>query len=226
MIFSRTAKTDAIARVADTIENLLVNNRAVLWLVSGGSAVELQVAVMEQLAQKVPESLDKLTILPIDERYGPAGHANSNSAQMRTAGFNPKNATWIDVLAHGKAQAAVIENYKTTIERVLRQPHIVVASLGLGADGHTAGILPDSPAVFDAVAPVVAYQWADHNRMTLGLSRLRQIDVAFVFAYGEGKQEALQRLQANQEPLSALPAKVLYDIPNVTVYNDYIESEG
>jgi 6-phosphogluconolactonase/glucosamine-6-phosphate isomerase/deaminase len=100
-----------------------------------------------------------------------------------------------------------------------------MATMGLGQDGHTAGILPDSASVQDDTSAVVGYDWVDYKRMTFGLASLRRVQSAYVFAYGESKREALNRLQSNQEPLTSLPAKILYNIPNVTVYNDCITSE-
>ena len=225
MIYSRERQDSAITHVAHTIERELANNRAVLWLVSGGSAVAIQVAIMQQLSRDVPDTLTNLTIIPVDERYGPVWHANSNSAQMRQAGFNPGSAKWFDVLDAGSTMSETLERYEELVEDSFARAKVVIATLGLGVDGHTAGVLPDSPAALDSTSTVIGYEWSDYTRMTLGLAKLRQIDDAFVFAYGEAKRDALRRISESQEPLSSLPAKVLYGIPTVTVYNDCITSE-
>jgi 6-phosphogluconolactonase/glucosamine-6-phosphate isomerase/deaminase len=60
--------------------------------------------------------------------------------------------------------------------------------------------------------------------MTLGIPMLLKIDSAFLLAYGEAKKEALERLRKNEEPVEELPAKILYDITDVTVYNDFIQT--
>lgn len=226
MIFSRIQQADAATHSAYTIQNELAKDRTVLWLVSGGSAIPIQVAIMQRLAVEVPAKLANLTILPIDERYGLASHADSNSEQMRQAGFEPGPAKWFDILQGGGSLRETLERYEALVEDSFAQAKTVIATFGLGADGHTAGILPDSPAALDSAATVIGYDWSDFKRMTLGLAQLQQIDRAFVLAYGEAKCAALRRLHDNQDPLSSLPAKVLYDIPSVTVYNDCIESEG
>ncbi len=226
MNFTTADSKTAIKNIVQQLQRSLASDKPVLWLVSGGSAVAAQVTVMQQLSQSVPDTLANLTILPVDERYGPAGHADSNSEQMRRAGFAPEPATWVDVLGEGGTLSETLEHYETLVEDSFARAKTVVATLGLGADGHTAGVLPDSPAVLDSTATVIGYNWSDFERMTLGLAQLQQIDQAFVLAYGDTKCSALQRLHDNQDLLSSLPAKVLYDIPSVTVYNDCLESEG
>jgi len=54
---------------------------------------------------------------------------------------------------------------------------------------------------------------------------LKQINFAYVPTYGDNKKEALERLQKNTEPLSKLPAKLLYEIPEVYVYNDQLANK-
>ena len=226
MKFTKTDVKIATEDITKALQEALGKGSPVLWLVSGGSAVTTQVAVMERLSRTLPDKLANLTILPVDERYGAPGHSDSNSEQMRLAGFAPETATWVDVLRGGGTISETLEQYKTLVEDSFAKAKLVIATLGLGADGHTAGILPDSPAVLDTTTTVIGYDWSDYMRMTLGLAQLTQIDRAFVLAYGDAKCPALQRLHDNQEVISSLPAKVLYDIPTVTVYNDCIESEG
>jgi 6-phosphogluconolactonase len=226
MLFLNNSAEVSIGDVSKYIVSRLQNEQHVLWLVSGGSAISIQVAIMDSLAETVPDQLDKLTILPIDERFGPHGHADSNSEQMRRAGFLPRGANWIDVLSANASFDETLQNYAAVAKSSFAQAKAVVATMGLGPDGHTAGLLPGSAAVEDDSSVVVGYDWSDYKRMTLGLASLRRITNAYVLAYGESKRQALNRLHANQEPLSSLPAKVLYNILSVTVYNDCITSEG
>ncbi|MCA9327574.1 6-phosphogluconolactonase [Candidatus Saccharibacteria bacterium] len=225
MHFSTERVELAVGAPASAVATELQAGKRVLWLVSGGSAVGAQVQIMYRLGVACGDFLENLHILPVDERYGPVGHADSNSEQMRKAGFNPAAANWHDVLT-GSSMQDTVHAYGQLAEKLYDDAAAVIATLGLGPDGHTAGVLPHSPATNDPNSSVVGYEWSDHQRMTLDLSLLREIDQAFVLAYGETKETAIQRLVANTEPLVDLPAKVLYDIPTVTVYNDFVESEG
>lgn len=226
MKFTRDAKSVAIQTITSDIQQHLEMGDHVLWLTSGGSAIDVQVQIMDALSSIFTgNELSDLTILPVDERYGPFDHVDSNGAQLGRAGFNPYPSLWLDVLSENKSFKDTASFYEELTATAFKEADYIVATLGMGADGHTAGVLPDSPAVKDEQSIVVAYAWSDYERMTLGLSSLAKISAAYVLCYGDTKQEALSRLQQNTEPLSKLPAKLLYDIENVTIYNDFIENE-
>lgn len=211
--------------ICSSIRGSLESGKRVLWLVSGGSCVGPQVKIMEKLRETLPDALSLLTVLPVDERYGEYGHQDSNSQQMRQAGFSPGSAAWIDVLSEHLPMPETVERYSQLASEAFASADVVTATLGMGADAHTAGILPGSPAVTDTVSTALGYTWSDYERMTLGIPMLLNINRVWLLAYGEGKKEALKRLQHNEEPIEKLPAKILYDIADVTVYNDYIQTE-
>jgi 6-phosphogluconolactonase/glucosamine-6-phosphate isomerase/deaminase len=73
---------------------------------------------------------------------------------------------------------------------------------------------------------VGGYEWTDYTRLTLLPRALTMINVAYVLAYGDNKKQALTRLQDNDESLGDLPARLLYEIPDVYVYNDAITNKG
>ncbi|PID30563.1 hypothetical protein CSA80_01150 [Candidatus Saccharibacteria bacterium] len=224
MRFSKQAVAVAVEDITDCIASALNGEKTVLWLTSGGSCVDAQVRVMKRLRESVSSRLVNLSILPVDERYGVCGHADSNSEQMRQAGFAPDAAVWHDVLAGNLPFAETIDAYTEQAQAAFAAAEVVVATLGMGADGHIAGLLPNSPAVREMASSVVGYAWNDHERMTLGAAVLRQIDHVFLLVYGDTKQTALTRLRANTESFEDLPAKILYDFDDVTIYNEYIQT--
>jgi 6-phosphogluconolactonase/glucosamine-6-phosphate isomerase/deaminase len=158
----------------------------------------------------------------MDERYGKPGHADSNTEALRKAGFDPGEATWVDVLMHDAPFDQTVSFYGEVAATALANAAVVIGQFGLGGDGHVAGILPDSPAADADEVTVAGYEWKDYTRMTLTPVALKQVTSAYVLAYGDGKKEALERLRANSETLAALPAKLLYEIPEVYVYNDQL----
>lgn len=216
----------ATAAIAQRLVKELQAGKNVVWLVSGGSNVALEVAAMTALRQKLPQQLSKLTIIPMDERYGAPGHENSNTESLRRAGFLPAAAEWLDILGRDLSFDETVAYYDDVVSQVLALAQVVIGQFGLGADGHVAGILPASPACAEDYATVVGYEWDDYVRLTLSPRALSETTVAYVPAYGSAKVAALQRLQHNQEPLETLPASLLYEIPEVYIYNDHIESEG
>ncbi len=226
MKFSKQSPDEVVPVIAEIINKALHSGKPVLWLVCGGSNIDTQVSVMQRLCVENTELLKNLTILPMDERYGEPGHADSNYRQMKEAGFNSGKANWYDVLAQDAPLSKTVEQYARLVEDAFAQSQYVLGTFGMGADGHTAGVLPYSPAVTDVEATVVGYQAPGLTRMTVTPSWLVRCTVAFVLAYGEAKAEALASLKDHELSLEAMPAGLLYDIPEVTVYNDYISDEG
>lgn len=212
--------------ITEALSSALSRGEHVLWLVSGGSNIASEVAIMQRLQTAVSDVLANLTILPIDERYGPRGHESSNTAALRKAGFMPGAATWYDVLDDNDDLAETTSDYGQLAQKLLDHADMVVALYGLGADGHTAGVLPHSPAITAVGSSAVSYKWSDFTRLTLTPAALRRCDQAFVLAYGESKRTALQTLAANATDLATTPALFLWDISETTVYNDSIETEG
>lgn len=225
MKFSLKTPEQTVPIIANTINKALQNGQTVLWLVCGGSNISTQVAVMKLLCVEKPELLTQLTILPMDERYGEPGHTDSNYRQMKEAGFSPGTAKWHDVLAGNLPLAETVEHYGELVEDSFAAAQFVIGTFGMGADGHTAGVLPNSPAVTDDEATVVGYEAPGFTRLTITPSWLIRCNVAYVLAYGEAKAKALTNLKAHALCLEDMPAGLHYDIAEVTVYNDYIGEE-
>jgi 6-phosphogluconolactonase/glucosamine-6-phosphate isomerase/deaminase len=181
---------------------------------------------MKLVSDGAGEKLAALAILPTDERYGPPGHKDSNAEQLREAGFEPGEATWVDVLVHNVPLEQTIRFYNDIAATALASATAIIAQFGIGPDGHIAGILPDSPATEAGTATATGYETPEFTRITLTPLALKQVHTAYALAYGDSKKEALKRLQKNKESLAELPSGLLYGIPEAYVYNDQIESEG
>ncbi|HSH18499.1 MAG TPA: 6-phosphogluconolactonase [Candidatus Saccharimonadales bacterium] len=214
---------EGVAPLLDRLMEELEAGKQVLWLVPGGSNIPLSVEVMKQ----IPEDLTpKLTIYLTDERYGEVDHADSNTRQLREAGFDPKQARMVGVLAHGLRLEETCEQYAQSISTTFQTVDVVIAQMGMGADGHICGILPGSPAV-DSDKLVVGYQTETFTRITLTPKALTEhVAAAYVFAFGEGKRQALSNLLNSQLPQGEQPAQLLKELPEAYVYNDQVAGEA
>lgn len=107
----------------------------------------------------------------------------------------------------------------------------IVITLGIGPDGHTAGILPypEDAAAFEILFNdpnhwVVGYDAAGKNpyplRVTVTLPFLRQVDASVVYACGKGKKEALTRLIAREGSLAETPARITCEMKRVSLFTD------
>ena len=208
---------ETVEMVSSGIIAALLGKREVLWLTSGGSNVGLQVDVIQVLRRLVGDKLARLIILPADERYGLSGHSDSNYLAMKNAGFSPGAANWPDILAKNADFATTTKMYNDLVEATTKT-HTVVATLGLGTDGHTAGILPHSPAL-DSPDFVAGYE-ANYMRMTLTPHALRRISAAYLVALGESKLTVVDQLKRGQDSVVDMPAMLLYDLEDCTVVYD------
>ncbi len=98
----------------------------------------------------------------------------------------------------------------------------MIGQLGIGTDGHIAGILPGSAAAHETSALVAAYDAAPFKRLTVTFQVLRQIDAAFVFAFGKPKRKTLEILKAGSMGTIDQPAGILHELQEAYVYNDQV----
>lgn len=222
MNFLRDDSGVAARAVAKAICDGLFDNKRVLWLVSGGSNVAAEKMTMDMVIKHAADRLGGLAIMPIDERYGHPGHADSNVQQLRTAGFKTGAATLVDVLLHDLPFEQTVSFYSNVAATALANADVIIGQFGMGADGHIAGIKPDSPAADPDESTVTGYEWEDYTRMTLMPAALRQITIGFLLAYGADKKKALLGLKQHTTEFTKLPAVLLYELPEVHVYNDQI----
>jgi len=217
--FVRTTPEEAVVAVADALATELLAGKKVLWLISGGSNTEWQIASLDNVRRR-QISVERLTILPIDERFGPWGHADSNMQRFR-AGARLDEEQLVDILDRGLSLHQTADYYGKTAQDLFGWSDVVIGQFGIGSNGHTAGIQPHSPAVTDAEVWAVGFEWTDYQRLTLTPFALSQIDQAVALVFWPDKVTALRDLQAGSKPLDDVPARVLESIP-CTIYNDLI----
>lgn len=186
---------------------------------SGGSAINLAVKTARLLDASRTQNL---TVGLVDERYGPAGHRDSNWQQLKKAGFKMDKVRPMPVL-NGLGPEVSAAEYNNFIRSILDQGYFILGLLGMGADGHTAGILPGSPAVSSSKF-VDYYTASDFARITLTAKGLSVIHKAVVYAEGEAKKGALEDLTRSLPPAKQ-PAQLLKAIADVDVYNNVIGDE-
>lgn len=221
MTFVTAQGPDAPSKfVAQRLADHLRAGHRVLWLISGGSAIDVAVLAAGDLA-KPGLPLENLVVSLIDERYGEPGHPNSNWSKLLAAGFELPGATLYPVLPGGE-RAAAAEQFEAFLAEELGAADFALGLLGIGTDGHTSGILPHSPAV-SATGLVTHYDGPDFERITTTRAALERLDEAVVLALGEEKWRQLATLEG-QASVAEQPAQMLKKIPALTIYTDRPES--
>jgi len=142
------------------------------------------------------------TLTFVDERCVPAEHPDSNHGlARRTGGLD--DCTVVPLWQAGETPAEAMVRFEaqwTGLDAVL---------LGMGGDGHVASLFVDRPWPEGIIAYVPDSPKPPPERMTLTLAALASATITIVLAMGEGKRDALQRLQRGDP---ALPASALAPI--------------
>jgi 6-phosphogluconolactonase len=163
-----------------------------------------------------------------DERFLPAGHPDRNETQARAAlldaiavpaervhvvepsdgrfGDDPDAAAadYAEVLAKAAGSGAASAAGGSAVA----VPVFDVCLLGVGEEGHTASIFPDSPAVHEAARTVVAVRDCPKpppTRVSLTLPALRRSAEVWLMTTGAAKADAVAGALGGASPVG-LPA--------------------
>jgi 6-phosphogluconolactonase len=162
---------------------------------SGGRTPGLMLAALGEL--DMPWS--QTTIFQVDERICPRGHPERNLTGLRAA-LGPANpATVVEMPVEAEDLAGACGEYAMRLPSVLDLVH-----LGLGADGHTASLVPGDAVlqVRDAdVALTGSYQ--GRRRMTLTAPRITRARAILWLVTGVSKRPALRALLAGDRKIPA-----------------------
>lgn len=227
----RTAEDAAQVAGADLSRYLNAakrKNKNVLLLASGGTAL----GIFGHLDKK---NLGKyLTISVLDERYDPTGRTTNSHALslMQFAKVATERGVVFIELKQSLGQSP--EEIAKKFEKQLRAwqkkypDGEIIATAGVGADGHTAGIMPYPEdhvffgKNFEGEQWITSYDAGGKNpfkiRITATATFLRSLKYVYVFAAGEGKVDAIAKL-SEQGALADVPARVLREIPG-KLYTD------
>lgn len=215
MKFVKISETEPVAVfISDRLKSHLKQSQTVLWLVPGGSAIPIVARVSQLLTG---QDVSNLYVTLTDERYGSVGQADSNWQQLLDAGFDLPGAQLLPVLS-GKNRHQTTLGFSDRLDKWLHQADYRLGFFGIGPDGHTAGILPGSPAVH-AKGYAVDYD-ANFERITMTFPAIAMLDEAVVYAAGEAKRPVLDQFET-AKPLTEQPAQILKQIKELTVFNDY-----
>jgi len=222
------ARAMASGKISELFRRAETGGKSILFLASGGSALK---------------ALDESVYLPknfaiglVDERQN-VGLKDRNAYLLSLTPFfkkasAKKTAILFDVPSSLCATGEYFDNYEDTLKN-WRSNHpdcFVVVLLGMGADGHTAGIfpMPDDSASFNALYSNERY-FVVHSygagrlkeRITVSISFLkREVDAAVVFCTGQDKISALKKVVSGAVLPHEMPAAVWKDMKQAYIYSD------
>jgi 6-phosphogluconolactonase/glucosamine-6-phosphate isomerase/deaminase len=210
--------------IAQSILNQLKINKRVLFFVTGGSSIAVGVRVSKILQDNFKKEENKnliknLAITLTDERYGKVGHMDSNWQQLLENGFGLLDAKIIPVLT-GDDFEETTQKFNMVLAQALKNADYKIGLFGIGSDGHTAGILPESKAVnFEEF--VVGYEAPKFSRITITPKTIEELDEAVVWVQGEEKWNTIKNFIDTYPLMVKQPAQVLKKVPLLTIFTDY-----
>ncbi len=210
-----TGQDEVIALLAKEIGSKLEKGGKVLWLVAGGSSIPIAIEVAKIISQQPHQSL---TVTLTDERFGPIDHADSNWYQLTQKGFSLPDARLMPVLT-GEDRDTTTKKFDDFLNTMLVDDIFKIGLFGIGPDGHTAGILPNTGGV-EAETLAYGYSTPNFERITMTARAISKLDEAIVFAMGEAKWPTLAKLEEDIS-MSDQPAQALKAVPITTVFTDY-----
>jgi len=220
---------DAVNFIALSILNQLKLNKRVLFFATGGSSISVGVKVAELI--KDDKSINNLTVMLTDERYGPLNHINSNWYQLIQKGFNLPGAVLIPILI-GEDITKTTKKFNTILNQELKIAEYKIGLFGIGKDGHTAGILPESIAVH-CKDFACSYEAPPFSRITITPEAIKKLDEAVVWIQGQEKWQMVKDLIEDNIParphegsgaggdIIKQPAQILKKVPLLTIFTDY-----
>lgn len=219
-IKTTTNLEDAAHFIVLSVLGQLQLGKHVLFFVTGGSSISVAVKVADILREHPKQNLTQnLTIMLTDERYGVVGHADSNWQQLIEKGFNLPQAKQIPILT-GDSRDITTEKFNASLDQELKAADYKISLFGIGKDGHTAGILPDSPAVVSE-SLAFGYDTPTFSRITVTPKVIEKLDEVVVWVQGEEKWEVIENLKEKNIDITKQPAQILKKVPLLTIFTDY-----
>ncbi|PVZ40692.1 6-phosphogluconolactonase [Pseudomonas sp. CC120222-01a] len=200
--------------VAERLRAAIAANGQACVVLSGGRS---PVPFLEKLAS---EQLDwaKVTVSLADERWVPVEHADSNAGLL--ARHLLKGAAAKARFVGLYQQAENLDSAAVDTDQALAElPAIDVLVLGMGDDGHTASLFPNSPNLAEGLDPngkrrclPMLAPSVPHQRLSMTRSLLASAAFIALSVQGPGKLATLRAALAGND-LSEMPIRAFLHDP-------------
>lgn len=214
-IYTSSPIERAASDLAKILRQHLSKGESILWLLSGGSSIPIATGASKQLAGL---DLSNLYVSLTDERYGKPGHIEENWQQLLDGGLNLPGANLYRPLV-GRDIQKTTQMFDAWLKEQFKKVDYKIGIFGLGTDGHTCGIKPESTAI-SATNLATSFLGDDFERITITFPAMRQVDEAIIQASGGGKRGIISDLIYKDFPLAEQPAQILKVIPRSTIYTN------
>lgn len=204
---------EAAQRAAERIVGIVARRaeqgqEAFLALCGGTTPGELyRLLASPPLSESIP--WDKVQVFFSDERDVPQDHVENNYRMVSRALLDhvPLRLSHVHPMpADCRDMAAAAEQYENTIRRLVPAeggpiPRFDLVLLGIGGEGHTASLFPDTPALEETERLILAQfvPVIGRNRMTFTFPLINAARCVMFLVTGQDKAQAVATILSNDE---------------------------
>ena len=193
-------ETATAQKANETIEEILIKYsdfKTALFLSGGNTPKKLY----EHFA--LEKKLKAGAVGQIDERFGAKNHKNSNESMIEKTGlisyFESLNIRFYPILQEELGIQDTALQYDEALRFIFKYFPKSVGILGIGEDGHTAGI-PSIPEIalkmLEDQSELVDFYEAEKYgpRITMNFHGISMLDLIIILALGQEKRETLSQM--------------------------------
>ena len=206
------------------VKNALEIKESFFVALSGGNTPKLFFELLGTLSQSKYLPWNRIHLFWVDERYVPIVSPQSNY-KMAADTFLTKVAVPQENIHRIPTEfddmSESVRKYEEIIKTVFKlepgqKPQFDLILLGMGSDGHTASLFPNSYASFDIddLACVVYHMDDKLNRITLTSSVLREAKHIIVMVQGNEKAGVLKEILTIEPDEIRYPIHLLWSVLN------------
>ncbi len=202
-------------------------SKSILLMLSGGSAFSLLKSFPEEIFSP------KITLSVLDERFSTDSKVNNFAQLQETEFYKQAEKAGVNILPTLVKECDEISGVKNRFETALKNwrnnnPNgVIIATMGVGPDGHTAGIMPGEYGIdFNGSDWVIAYKVPKEvnlftKRITITNSfLLNEVNEVVVYAVGKEKRQYIEMLKNNLCDTKQFPVCVLKSMSSVKIFTD------
>ena len=203
-----------ISLLSKKIGNEIKSGKQVLWLIGGGSSIDIAAAARRGLPS---DALNKLEVSLTDERFGPRSHSNSNWQALIDAGFEIRGLQATEIIKDQDLAAETLD-FDRFLKAALEKCDFTIGLIGIGADSHIAGIKPGSLAV-KSHELAIGYRADDFERITMTFEAIKKLDLCVAYLKEKDKKQVIQSFKY-EYPLDSRPSQILKQVKKAIIFVD------
>lgn len=221
-----------MAEAAKSIFAVLASRPAseplVLGLCGGRSVVGLLRAMLEESRNQPQDIMRRVQFFMVDERVVPLSDQQSNFGGLKHQLFDTllHDGLILEEQLHPfEASPREAERACAAYERELKRfgGSFSVTVLGMGEDGHVAGLFPNHPVLTRTDDAFYSFEDSPKpppHRMTASMSLVCQSSLVILLALGEAKRAAWNAFRDESVSITTCPAKMVSRARRCVVVTD------